>query len=243
MIQPFQYLGGRVDSQPVRPRWPINHDDRQGQIAGGVQLGAGTFATGVFGDDDFNVVEDHKVAVGRESERPSGDNRCDILKGQFAGLVDEAQQVMMLRLGGERVEILATDGEENLGRRVGQGGDGGGDVGNVRPIVAVNRRPGRAVQGDERGFRGLTGGDGVVGHRGGKRVGCVDNMRDFSGLQVGDQAFDAAKPAGALGQGLRGGGVGAASVGIGGVDLGIVQGLCQQVRLGRATKQKDAHFG
>ena len=243
MIQPFQDLGGRVDCRPVGHGRPINHEDRDTKVAGCVQLGAGAIATGVFGDDDFNIFYYHKVAVGRESEGPSADNSCDIQKGQFAGLVDEAQKVVMLRFCGEWFKVLPTDREENAGWGVGQGGDSSLDGGDVAPNVAFDRGPWQAVQGNQGGFGGVAGGDGVKAHHGGEGVGGVDDMGDLVGFQVVDQAVNTAETADALRQWLRGGGIGAAGVGIGGVDFGVGQGFGEQVRLGCAAKQQDAHHG
>lgn len=240
MTQPFQHLGGGFYGKAIRHRRPVDHDHRQAKIASSIEFGARTIATGVLGDDQLNIVVCQQLAVGYEGERPTGDDGCGMGQGQRAGLVDQAQQVVMLRGCGESIEVLATDGEENSCRCGRQGDDGSVDVGDMVPFVACDGFPRGTVQRDQGGFGGFAGSDGVMAHRGGKGVGGVDDMADVFGVKVGNQPVDAAKAANALGQGLRGGGVGAAGVGIDGVDFGIRQGFGERVRFRCAAKQQDA---
>ncbi len=244
MTEPKHHLRDCVDGWTVGHGGPVDQDNRQTQCTGGIQLGAGTGAAGVFGDDPVNVVNRQQVAVIFEGEGAARNDRYGVRQGQgFGRVIDQPQQVMMLRAGSKRCQVLATDGQKNPGRRIGQGGHGGFDIGHTGPKVARNVSPWRALQGYQRSASGRAGGNSVAAHFSGKRMGGVDHMGDRCGLQVIDKARGSAKTAAALRQGLRRGRGGATGIGIDGVLTGVGQGAGHQTGLGRAPQQKYARHG
>ncbi len=103
--------------------------------------------------------------------------------------IDQAQQVVMLRLGREGREGLPADGQEDPAGLFRQGGDGGGDIGDMassrRPRRPPTARAHSAISGIP---ASRSGRDGVAAHLGGKGMGRVDDMGDPFGPQVVHEA-------------------------------------------------------
>ena len=242
--QPGHDLGGAAGDGARGDGRAVDQDDRQGKISGGGQLGFGPGATGVLGDDDVDAVVGQQRTVAFGGEGAPRDHGMGIGQGQgFGRWVDKAEKVVVLRGLGEGRKVLATDGEEDAARGLAQCGNGGFKVGDVGPVVAFTRQPGRAFEGDQgrSGFRASS--DGVRAHLRGEGVGRVDDMSDGFGPEVGLQAFDAAKAADADRQGLGDGGFGATGVGIDGIHARSGEGAGHLRGFGGSAQKKDARHG
>ena len=108
---------------------------------------------------------------------------------------------MVLGCAGEIGQILAADGQKDPCSLGGQGGRHGWDVVEKSPVIARDRRPGRAFQRDQRQAQIGAGRCGIAAHLRGKGVGGVDHMRDLTGLQIGREPFRPAKTAPSVGHG------------------------------------------
>src|SRR5262249_25055512 len=111
---------------------------------------------------------------------------------RFAGRIDKSQHVSMLRLGGERCNVLTFDRKKYTRWDVGQGGYRGIDVAHVGPGVAGGLRPWRAFERDQRNTRHLARIDGMAAHLGGKGMRCIDHMCD---PRLADEVGKAARAA------------------------------------------------
>lgn len=222
----------------------VDQDHRKGKVAGGGQLGFGPGAPGVLGDDDVDavVLQQRKVAFGGEGA--ARDDGMGVGQGQrFGRRVDKAQKVVVLRGLGEKAKVLATDGEEDPARGLAKGGNRGFKVGDVGPVVLRSGGPRRAFKGDQGRVGFGAGGDGIRAHLRGERVGRVDHMGDGFGLDVGLEAFGAAKAADADGQRLGDRGLGATGVGIDSIHPRLSQGAGHLCGFGRSAQKKDARHG
>ena len=116
-------------------------------------------------------------------------------------------------------------------------------VGDVGPVVLRSGGPRRAFKGDQGRVGFGAGGDGIRAHLRGERVGRVDHMGDGFGLDVGLEAFGAAKAAHADRQGLGDRGFGTAGVGIDGVHLRLRQDAGHVRGFGCSAQDEDARHG
>ncbi len=227
-----------------RDRRAVDHDDRQAKDPCRVDLGARTLATGILGDDMGNGMVAHQRQIVVQREGPTGNDGMGI--GQRQGLgrrIDQPQKIMVLGLVREIGEVHPADGEEDAGRRIGQGAGGGGDVGDVRPGIARPGLPGIAFQRHKRRSRHRRGQDGIRAHLRGEGMGRVDQMGDGLIAQVTRQPLRPAEAADAGGQGLRARRLGSARVGQGGVNACLCQGAGKAGGIGGAAQKKDACHG
>lgn len=243
-MQPIHHLGDVSDCFTRGNRWPVDHDDGQAEGAGGSDFGDSTLAAGILGDKDLCAMIAHQIAVACKGEGAARNDDARLRQGQWiGGRIDETQQVMVLRLAGEGLQMLAADREEDAAWGRAKGCGGGGEVWCMGPVVTIGGRPGRAFEGNQGQAHAGAGGDGMGAHLRGERVGRIDDMGDVFHRQIGHQPCDAAKAAQAHGQGLRHGIFRTARIGIDGIGIVIMQRAGEKPRLGRAAEQKDAHHG
>lgn len=243
-VQPRHDIGHAARRLAGRQVRAVDQDHGKAKRAGGGQFRIRAAAACVLGDDMGDGVLAHQGFVGLHREGAFGEDHGRIGQGKRGfGRIDEAQKVVVLRFGGEGVEGLLADGEEDAGRGVGQGRDSGFGRGDMGPAVALCRRPSGAFEGEERGSGFGAGGEGITAHLRGKGVGGVDHMGDGIAADVSGEAFGTAKAADAGGQGLGHGGIGAACVGENRVDAlaGEFGGEAGGFR--RAAEKKDARHG
>ncbi len=236
-----------LDASCDRARWDqraVDHQDRKAKGAGGGDLGDGTFAASVLGDNDVNLMVTQQRGVARHIERPARHDRLSLGKGQGAGRrIDQPQKVVMLRLDRKGLKVLATDGQKDALWRAGKGCSGGEDVGDMGPAVTLARHPRRALQRDQGRAGCRAGGDGIGAHLRGEGVGGVDHMGDRLIRKVGPQPFNPAKATHAHVDRLAHWRLGPAGVGVDAGKASVGNGLCHQVRLGRAAEEEDACHG
>ena len=203
MTQPAQHARDIMHFRARGQGGPVDHDHRQAKPARRLQFGIGAGAAGVLGHDQFYPVGLHQGAVSGFGEGAAIDDDMGLRQGQGRlRRIDKAQQIVVMRHGREIGQMLATNGQHDAARGLVERGHGGGNVGDMLPGVAGFWGPGRAGEGEERDGLGCAGGDGVMAHLGGERVGRVDHMGDGFAPQVIAQALHAAETADALGQGL-----------------------------------------
>jgi len=240
MTEPLHHVSDALDAQPFGQLRPRDHDDRQAEQAGRIDLGTRAVAAGIAGDDPGDAARAHHLQLAVERERPARhDHVGDEGQGHFRR-IDEPQRVGMLRPRRERRDVLAADGEEHVGRRFGQRGDCCVDIANLNPDVAGRLAPGRALQRDQRraGLRARF--DRVTAHLGGKGMRRVDDMRDTFATNIVGKPAHAAKAADAGRQWLIGWRSRSATIGIHRInpcarDLGG-----EQARIGNSAQNKGA---
>ena len=93
---------------PARGKmWAIYQDYMQSERARGIKLGPRPRAARILRDDHVDPMRDQQRPVRCFAERTTGDNRLGVGQGQRGrGRVDEAEEVMVLRPLGERIEVL-----------------------------------------------------------------------------------------------------------------------------------------
>ena len=143
-------------------------------------LGDRALAAGVLGDDDLGSVLLHQGGIACHVEGPARHDHIGLGNGRGpVGGVDQPEQVVVLRLGREGVEMLATDGQEHALRRA-------CPAPQRRPAMSgtwVQRSPSPGIQGARSSAIsgvpvGGAGGDGVGAHLRGEGVRGVDHMGD-----------------------------------------------------------------
>ena len=242
MTEPAHHPIGIGKNLPWRQLWPINQDHWNLQGSGRRQLGFGPGTPCVFGDDRGDAVIFQKSQVVSLGKRSTGDDGMGVGQGQRCSRhVDQTKQIEVPGLGGELRQILFADGQKHPLWRIGQGCHGCINIGGELPVVAGLRRPWRAFQRTKRRSAGQTCGNGIAAHPGGKGMGCIDNMGDLFGLDIGDQPFNASKPADPLRQGLGKRAYGAPCVGKNRPYPGRSKGAGQLRGFGGSAQQKDAY--
>ncbi len=242
-MKPMQNRIGCCNAWPFGHRRTLDQDDRHTQNAGRIQLRACTRTAGIFGDDmaDAMGFQQSKVAVKRKGA--ARNNRESLGQRQAFWRIHKTQKVMMLGLYGEIFNVLPANGEEDVGRVIGQGGHGCGTVLNHVPLIAGHRLPRLALQRQQR--QASNGGriNRMRAHLGGERVGGVDDMGDGLRTQKVGKAGHAAKAADPHRQGLRQRYLGSSGVRENARNTLICKGNRQGRGFGRTAKQKDSGHG
>jgi len=204
MTEPGQHLINALDPRPLCKLWPRDHDHGKTELACRIDFRAGAIAARIARDQPFDAALAHQRKIAYEREGTARHDHLGARQRQRAiRRVDEAQRIGMLRLLGERREVLAADGEEDARTHVGQGGNGRRDILNLDPAIAVSFRPWRPFQREQRHAGGRTGDGGVAAHLGGKRMRRIDDMRDLSFADEVGETLGAAKAANARRQRMR----------------------------------------
>ena len=243
MTKPMQDPGHRGESESWGRVGAIDHEDRHPKCARSGQFGIGATAAAVLGDDEVDTMVAEQGEVIFRFKRATGYDDRRTRKDRRRGWINEAQQVVVMRGGGEQRQGLATDGEKDAGGGQGQVVYRFFNALHDGPFVALLRLPGRTLKGGEGQGKGHTCGSSVMAHLRGEGMGGVDHMRDLVVSQIGDQAMYAAKAADPLGQGLRHGVGGATRIGKDRVDPSRGKSTGQQAGFGCAAEQKDALHG
>lgn len=241
MTQPCQHLRDRGHDATRRQGWSVDHNNRHAQRAGGVEFGRSPRAACVFGDDMGDFVAAQQGGIACDIKGAARDNDGGIRQGLACGRIDQPQQVMVLRLGGEGIKGLLSNRQEYPRRRVGQGGNRACDIRHMDPVIAAGDLPRRALQGQQLHTAGKAGINRVPAHLRGKGVGCIDNMGDTVGAQVIAQTRHAAKTADAGGQGLGHGVCGATRIGKHGVYALCCKGGGKLTCLSGSAQEEGAH--
>lgn len=214
MSKPGHHIIDVADFVPGRQSGPVDHQDGHAKGAGGDQLGAGAFTAGVLRYNPLDPVGLQKRLICICIERATVENdRMIRQRRRGCGRISEAEQVVVLRLGGETRDLGSANGEEDVLGCPGQRRDGGVHVGHMGPAVALFGMPRRTGQRDQWNAGGLAGLNGVPAHLVGEGMRGVDQVRHSIVADIGGQPFDAAEPAGAHRDRLRPWCLGATGIG------------------------------
>ena len=241
MSNPVQHRSHRPGALALRQRRALHHHHGQAQGACGIELAARGLAACVLGHQPFDAVRAQQGLVIGRAERTAPQHHRGVGQGQAAGLgrIDQAQQIVVLRLARKGRKLLAAHGQKHPGGCLGQGGSGGLHVGHVDPGVAGTGLPGLALQRQQRRAGGGAGLAGIAAHLRGKRMGGIDHMADGLPAQELRQALRAAKASHAGGQGLGHGRLRDARIREHGGNAGAVQGLGQLAGAAGAAQQEN----
>lgn len=241
---PVHHALGAAEGLARRQARAINQDHRNLLYQSRFQLGFGTCAPGILGDDIGDGIALQKRQIVGQRKGAACDDHGGIRQRQGRpGRIDQTQQIVVLRLGGKGRQRLLADGQKDPGGVVGQGGDRRICIGDVAPVVTRPGHPLRANQGTKRRAGCKTGVNGIAADLGGKGVRRVNDMGDAAGADIVRQPTRAAKTANAGGQRLGHRHCRAAGIGKDRIDTRARQFVRQRRGLGRATQKKDADHG
>src|SRR4029453_7279691 len=118
MIESGKDLIDRGDGSNLRQNGALQHDDGEGKRARRFDLAVGPFAAAVLGDDRLDGVALKQIAILARAEGPPRREVCRLgNRKRRIDRIDAADEVEMLRGGGERLKLVAAEREENALRR------------------------------------------------------------------------------------------------------------------------------
>ena len=240
MIQPVNYLSDRTNLPSHRQCWPLYHNNRHAQLARRVQLGGSGGATGVFRDNFLDPMFAHKCGVASESERTA--RHDDGMVGQWwqcRWWINQSKQIVMVRLSGKAGEVHSTNGQHDTARGPLQRFHGPRNISCATPIITRLRLPRWARQGDQRNFGRSARHHRMMAHLSGKRMCCINSVRNIIISKKGFKASNSAKSSHSMRDWLRSWTGDAACVRQSCVDLGVSQGLGKSAGFGRPTKDQE----
>lgn len=208
MSQPVQHVRDAIGFGALGNFRTVDHDDRYAQSARRNQLCLRARAAGILGYDQIYAMLLHQRDIAVDGEGAAVDQDFMIGQGGRTGRpVDEAQQIVMMRLGCKGIDVHSAKRQHDPARRTIQQGNGVGDIVGVLPLVPDGRFPRRAGQRDI-GYAAMGRRDNrMIAHRRGERVGRVYQMGDGMIADVAAQPVHAAEPTDAdrdgLGAGMR----------------------------------------
>lgn len=180
MTEPLHHLGDTFDRDPLGQLRPLDHDDGQAQLTRGIDLGARALPAGIARHDPRDAPRMHHLQFTGERERPARDDEIGIRQRQQRfGSINETERVGVLRLGRKRGDMLPANREEHPRGFDWQRRDGGGNVGNLDPVIAGALFPRLAFQRDQRRLHLRAGGQRVTADLRCKGMGRIDHMREL----------------------------------------------------------------
>jgi len=237
---PVEHVLWRGEFAPWRHVGARDHDDGQAQRSRGVEFGAGRSAAGVLRNDVRDVMPLKERVIAVEGKRttveddPVMQQRRRVIRG-----VDEAEQVLVLRSGGEGCERLAADGEKDPLRWQIKACDRCVDIGDNGPVVIRSSLPRRPRQGGERNAGEPGGFDRVVAHLRRERVRCVDQVRDVVLAEIVGEATSATETACSGRQGLRQRTLNASGERQGAFEACLRDSTAERAGLGRSAEDQE----
>jgi hypothetical protein len=244
MIDPGQRFADAVRDLRPRQGRAIDHDDGQAERARGIDLRPRALPARVFGDNQIDPLCAHQGKVARQREGAAIHDQMVMRQPRrLTRRIDEAEQIMMLRLGSEGRDMHSAERQHDTARLSAKRSHGARYVSDMGPVVACPRFPGRAGQHHVSDARLLRRLQGMSAHGGGEGVGRVDQMRDRLLLQIGGETRNAAKAADADGHRLRPGIVRASGIAQHRAIAALGKPLCKGARLGGPAEDEDVAHG
>lgn len=196
MSQPLQNFGRTTHFGTERNVGPGNHDHGESKLSRRVDLGACAGSTAVLGHHQVDFMLYHQMLVGQSCERSARDRHGTIRQRHRVRLIDQAQKVVVLRLGGKLGQVQAAHRQENATWPAArQCRYGTRNIRHDRPLILRLPLPWRSAQ-RHQGNPGFgTGRNGIPAHLCGKGMGGVDHMSDPFCPQIRRQTLHTAKPA------------------------------------------------
>ena len=244
MIDPRQHIGDVMNGLRLWQGWPVDDEDGQAERSRRVDLGAGALPSGIFGDDQINGVIAHQGKVSVQRERAAIHQQ--MVAGQcgwHVWRIDEAQQIMMLRLRGEGFDMHAPECEHDAAGRAVERSHRAGDVRHTGPAITLPRHPFRTGEHQVRDVRGARSGSGIGADRRSKGMGRVNEVSKSSRLQERGQPFSAAKAADTHRHRLGTGIAGPSGIAQHRPLAAFGQSFRQLARLGGAAQDQDVAHG
>ncbi len=244
MIDPAQHRGDVVHLDPVGQRRPIDHHDGQSQGARGNQLGLRAAAARILAHQQIDTFRLQQRVIGLFCERAAiNDEPVVRQRDGVVGVIDEAQQIMMLGLRGEGGDVHPPQRQHDAARRPRQCRNRAGDVGYAVPAVALPGRPTGPRQRDVRNTGLLRSSDGVGAHLRSEGMRRVDQMSDARVAKVGGEPCDASEAADAHRNRLHLGRLHATGIAESRADATFRQRSCEGARFGRTAEDQDVRHG
>ena len=203
MNQPIHHLLGRRDLLPGRDCRAVDHDHRQAKPTRRLDLGVGTRAASILGNDDLDPVSLHQRRIRFGAIGATRDDRLGLWQRQRPfRRIDEPKQIEMLWVRRKVGQMHAANRKHDPLARPAKCGDRPGGIRNPLPSIAGFFGPRRARKSDQRNVGLLAGHNRIPAHLCGEGVCRVDHMGDPMGLEMLNQPLDPAKTTHTLRQGL-----------------------------------------
>lgn len=207
IAQPLHHL---IDGMRIGRRRQIgscHHDNRETQLARGLQLGGCRPGTGILGDDNVDLFVTQQRALIVKAE---GTSRGDDMRVWQSGIkmIYRAHQIIMLWGAEKRRDLKLADGQKNTLRHEAKSGGGARHIGNIDPAIPRTRGPGRTLEAQQRYPHHRRGGHSMSRDLRGERMRCINKRLDFLVAEKFDQSLDATKAANSVpdGRGKNGAG-------------------------------------
>ena len=193
-IEGMENLFGGLNRAVAGAQRALHQDHRQSQSAGRRKLGIGPFPTGILGDEPVDTVLTHSNNLVVALEWAAPGNNLDVAQlGRDVRRIDDADDIVVLRLFREWRQRLAADRQKNTLGTIRQGSGGGFDVCHKSPTIAGDRCPRGPFKRDQRYACQFGGGGGVGADARGEGVGGVDQCRNAPGAKIRCKPFKPAK--------------------------------------------------
>lgn len=211
LLQPRDRCVGAFDCMTSGLVWSRDHDHWHAEGTCGFDLGIRGAATGILGDENFDPFAGEQSLFGCAVEGAARLQKAQV--GRQALSVrrfDHAREIMMLWCGGEGLQLLAAETEEDSARLGAEGKSRIGRGRNDLPAIVGALRPGWAHERRKRSVGAGAGSDSIGRHLIGIRMRRIDHGIDALVSKVPGKSIAAAKAADAGRDGLRLGRGGAA---------------------------------
>lgn len=239
-FQPIKNGVHSRDGITFRQLGAVNHHHWKVQSSRRGQLGLSPGAASVFANHNLDTLVLKQLGVACDGERTARHNHSVMRQGRrLFRRIHQAQDIVMLRLRGERGHVQTPQRQHDLLGGPVQRGDCTGDIGHVSPIVPFAGLPFRPLQGQQRHVRRAAGMEGIPAHLCCKRVCGINHMADVMLVQIGDQTVNTAKAANTMGNGLRTGMIDTARIGKGRLNATAGQALRECAGFGCAAENKE----
>jgi len=238
-MNPLQRILGRMNFCPFGDRGAVNHYDGNAQVTCGRDLGIGAEPACIFGHQQFDIMFEHERDIVLGAERSTGIQGGCLGQGQSFGLIDKAQQILMLGRTGKFGQMHTANRQHYIGFIQSlQIFSSLPKCWNVVPLIAIHAGPGRARQRAELGSSFATGFDRIRAHLTGKGMGGVNYICHFFGKQIFGQSLRSPISADTFWQRLRFGAFHAARIGQGRRDIRLGDQFGQIRGLGRSCQDQ-----
>lgn len=242
MIDPAQNILRGQDLFAVRDLRTIDHQNRQRQMTRCNNLGFRSGTARILGHDKIDPVLLHQIRVAGSRKRPAINDNAAIRQGNIAGLIDQAQQVMVLRLSTKGRQMHSPQSQHHTFRRLIECRYRALDVSDPVPSIARLGLPGWPGQRRNR-YAGLSaGGNRISAHARSKRMRGIDHMRNVLRPQKRDQTHHAPVSADTRRNRLRSRVVHPSGIGKNRIQTGLGNRTGQRTGLGRSPQYQKARF-
>ena len=197
-FEPDKRFGDGLDGRRLGQVGALDHDHGQGQRPRRVELGGGSGASRVLGDDQFDSMRLEQRALVGDVERPARGDQLDKRRQILGrGRLDAAHNIEMLRRCSEGRELHAAGGEKDAPLVLPDRGRSRLEARDHDPAVALALDPRRAADGEELRSRDFSGLHRIRLHLHGEGMGGVDEKIETLLGENAREALGAAEAAGA----------------------------------------------